>query len=321
MLEFNVRESLQKKNGYFINLKYLPSISVMRQDLKDYLEISEEKEGLMEYRSMSFQDVDDEIIKDLDHCFIVLFDLQRMHGFLYALLNSEVTKEEIDSLRLVEEPKFNWRETYFNPTDLISMNQFGHHQRVSIAYYSKNTYLNIFNMWVAFANRNYDTNQVKVEYFEEFIIGNHQKRFCTFMTTYIEKLVSWLKTYSTALSYLRVILTPHYYLDSAFSIELIDKNPFPRIFTSLDAYDLFDKLCLLPVDSDSPIAEISYYFHKMKKMNLIYKMTGNAEFLDFLVSHYSTKLPKIKTESKVSSSKYEPHFFRSYNEIFRDEFD
>lgn len=78
-------------------------------------------------------------------------------------------------------------------------------------------------------------------------------------------------------------------------------NPYPRIFTSNNAYFKFENLLKEFENSRQNLANYSFVFHKMKKDNLIYNDLKQLEFIDFL-STFEIHLDRLKPISQLGNN-------------------
>jgi hypothetical protein len=83
--------------------------------------------------------------------------------------------------------------------------------------------------------------------------------------------------------------------------QLIQENPYPRIFTSGGAYTKFKNLYDEFDKSTQDLANYSFVFHRMKKDNLIYKDLKQLEFIDFL-SSFEIHLDRLKPISQLGNN-------------------
>ena len=83
--------------------------------------------------------------------------------------------------------------------------------------------------------------------------------------------------------------------------ETISENPYPRIFTSVDAYIKFKNLYDEFEKSNQNLANYSFVFHRMKKDHLIYKDLKQLEFIDFL-SSFEIHLDRLKPISQLGNN-------------------
>lgn len=82
---------------------------------------------------------------------------------------------------------------------------------------------------------------------------------------------------------------------------LSEENPYPRIFTSVDAYIKFKNLYDEFEKSNQNLANYSFVFHRMKKDHLIYKDLKQLEFIDFL-SSFEIHLDRLKPISQLGNN-------------------
>ena len=80
-----------------------------------------------------------------------------------------------------------------------------------------------------------------------------------------------------------------------------EDNPYPRIFTSVDAYIKFKNLYDEFEKSNQNLANYSFVFHRMKKDHLIYKDLKQLEFIDFL-SSFEIHLDRLKPISQLGNN-------------------
>jgi hypothetical protein len=81
----------------------------------------------------------------------------------------------------------------------------------------------------------------------------------------------------------------------------IDSNPYPRIFTSSKAYELFSNLKNEFGDTKENLANYSFVFHKMKKDKLIFDNLKQLEFINLLLS-YDINIDRIKTLNQLGKT-------------------
>ncbi|MBT3872690.1 MAG: hypothetical protein HOF75_08700 [Flavobacteriaceae bacterium] len=88
--------------------------------------------------------------------------------------------------------------------------------------------------------------------------------------------------------------------------EVNKENPYPRIFTSLNSYNLFSEFSEQHVREGSLMADYSFIYRKMQEDKLIYEGVGDSEYRNFLFYNFNIDIEKTKqlinctTESKVS---------------------
>jgi hypothetical protein len=78
-------------------------------------------------------------------------------------------------------------------------------------------------------------------------------------------------------------------------------NPYPRIFTSIKAFEKFQNLLNEFGNSSQDLANYSFVFHRMKKDSLIFKDLKQLEFIDFL-SSFEIHLDRLKPESQLGNN-------------------
>lgn len=90
------------------------------------------------------------------------------------------------------------------------------------------------------------------------------------------------------------------------TVEVLSKNPHPRIFKDLKAF-LFFESWVSEKKSDS---DISYIFRRMKEDKLIHKYIGENEFIDFLLAkNYIMAGPsKLKSLHTISDKGRKPRY-------------
>ena len=78
-------------------------------------------------------------------------------------------------------------------------------------------------------------------------------------------------------------------------------NRYPRIFTSGDAYRLFERIKIELVNPGQLLASYSFIFRQMQVDGYIYINIGEKEFRDWLNDTYQVALDKLKTLSRMKS--------------------
>lgn len=72
------------------------------------------------------------------------------------------------------------------------------------------------------------------------------------------------------------------------------ENPYPHIFTSPKAWELFENLIERMIE-DKKVAELSFFFRSMKRENFIRANVGNGAFIEFLQESGIAELDQLKT--------------------------
>lgn len=80
-----------------------------------------------------------------------------------------------------------------------------------------------------------------------------------------------------------------------------EENPYPRIFTNIEAFKKFKNLYDEFEKSNQDLANYSFVFHRMKRDNLIYKDIKQLEFIDFL-SSFEIHLDRLKPISQLGNN-------------------
>jgi uncharacterized protein (DUF488 family) len=78
------------------------------------------------------------------------------------------------------------------------------------------------------------------------------------------------------------------------------ENTYPRIFTSIKAFEKFQNLLNEFGISSQDLANYSFVFHRMKKDSLIFKDLKQIEFIDFL-SSFEIHLDRLKPKSQLGN--------------------
>ncbi|MDP3352976.1 MAG: hypothetical protein Q8S44_04475 [Flavobacteriaceae bacterium] len=78
----------------------------------------------------------------------------------------------------------------------------------------------------------------------------------------------------------------------------IIENPYPRIFTSLKAFNLFNSLLSEFGSSKENVANYSFVFHRMKRDNLIFDDYQQTQFIYFLLE-FNINISRIKPKSQL----------------------
>jgi hypothetical protein len=83
--------------------------------------------------------------------------------------------------------------------------------------------------------------------------------------------------------------------------ETITVNPYPRIFTSVKAFDKFKNLVEAFGNGDEKLADYSFVFHRMRKDKLIYDDYQQTQFLYFLLE-FNINISRIKPKTQLGKS-------------------
>jgi hypothetical protein len=76
----------------------------------------------------------------------------------------------------------------------------------------------------------------------------------------------------------------------------LEKNPYPQVFSSDEAFLLFEKLFTLYKDSNNKLADFSFIYRKMYSDSFIFSHFKQSMFLEWInKAPYEISLPKIKT--------------------------
>lgn len=73
------------------------------------------------------------------------------------------------------------------------------------------------------------------------------------------------------------------------------QNPYPRIFTSLEAFQLCKNLMKNNVTKNQ-LADVSFYFNEMKRDEYIFKNIQQKEFLEYLQIEHDIPLEKLRPD-------------------------
>jgi len=76
------------------------------------------------------------------------------------------------------------------------------------------------------------------------------------------------------------------------------ENPYPRVFTSYDAFLVFEKLRIEFGSTKDNLANYSFVYHRMLKDNLIYDDFQKLQFTYFLLN-FDIKIDRIKSFSVI----------------------
>lgn len=89
-----------------------------------------------------------------------------------------------------------------------------------------------------------------------------------------------------------------------------EENPYPRIFTSIKAFDKFKKLREEFGDGDEDLANYSFVYHRMKKDKLIYEDYKQTEFMYFLLE-FDINIKRIKPKSQLGKTDFRESIYNS----------
>ena len=79
------------------------------------------------------------------------------------------------------------------------------------------------------------------------------------------------------------------------------ENPYPRIFTSYNAFDKFKKLLDEFGNTKENLANYSFVFHRMKKDNLIFDDYQQTQFVFFLLD-FDINISRIKPKTQLGNN-------------------
>ncbi len=79
------------------------------------------------------------------------------------------------------------------------------------------------------------------------------------------------------------------------SIPIIPVNPYTQVFSSLEAYKLFEKLYETYKDTKTPLVDYSFIYRKMYDDGYILEYFKPGMYRNWLSKHYEIELDKLKT--------------------------
>lgn len=89
-----------------------------------------------------------------------------------------------------------------------------------------------------------------------------------------------------------------------------EPNPYPRIFTSIKAFDKFKKLREEFGDGDEDLANYSFVYHRMVKDKFIYDDYKQKEFVFFLLD-FNINIKRIKSKSQLGKTDFRESIYNS----------